>query len=539
MNIINIKVDFTKRKVEKDGVKLVEGDYNSTKLVFEFDKEYEGRKIFEMAKPDTEEAIFVKEIIDNEIVLVGKVEVKDSNGYIQYKDENENKYWYDEEHDKIYDTEYVEQTEIDIEDLTKVLVDGSIFDEEGRWPFEISLYDGDSKLTSAYSGLNVAREMIKIGQKKTEAYLPIFDQMMADLNQATDEANNLNISRSKSGRVATITITKKDGTTEEVELYDGEQGPQGQPGYTPQKGIDYYTQAEKTEMEADVKEQVLDEIVIPEKVSDLENDSDFQTDTDVASSIGAHNQSNTAHQDIRNAVSSNTDDIDDIEEKIPNQASASNQLADKDFVNSSIATNTANFRGTFNSVAELEAYSGVKTPNDYAFVIIYDTEVPSQVKQYDRYKYNGTAWVFEYTLNNSSFTANQWAAIQSGITALLVGQITTNQNAIAQILTDLVDYVKNTDYASSTKGGTIKTAGWTAIATNNDGTLYPQIINYVNYLTANNNAFISKGTFENALTGKGLVKSTTISSESTDDNVATPKSVYDYIESLDIEEVAF
>jgi hypothetical protein len=35
-----------------------------------------------------------------------------------------------------------------------------------------------------------------------------------------------------------------------------------------------------------------------------------------------------------------------ITEKIPEQASSSNQLADKEFVNSSISTATATFRGT-------------------------------------------------------------------------------------------------------------------------------------------------------------------------------------------------
>lgn len=105
-----------------------------------------------------------------------------------------------------------------------------------------------------------------------------------------------------------------------------------------------------------------------------------------------------------------------IEGKIPEQASAQNQLADKNFVNSSIATNTANFIGTFNSVAELEAYSGTVTNNDYAFVVVTDTAGNTA---YDRYKYNGDTeqWLFEYELNNSSFTANQWAAINSGITS--------------------------------------------------------------------------------------------------------------------------
>ena len=115
-------------------------------------------------------------------------------------------------------------------------------------------------------------------------------------------------------------------------------------------------------------------------------------------------------------IGTNTGDIATINGKIPAQASSSNQLADKDFVNSSIATNTANFIGTFNSVAELEAYSGPVTNNDYAFVIVTDAQGNTA---YDRYKYNGSTstWLFEYELNNSSFTADQWASINSGITS--------------------------------------------------------------------------------------------------------------------------
>lgn len=114
-----------------------------------------------------------------------------------------------------------------------------------------------------------------------------------------------------------------------------------------------------------------------------------------------------------------------IEALIPPQASPENQLADKDFVNSSIATDTATFKGTFESVADLPS-TDVKV-NDYAFVITTDG---SGDAEYSRYKYNGSAWVFEYTLNNSSFTAAQWAALNSGITAEKSQQVTQNTNAI-------------------------------------------------------------------------------------------------------------
>ena len=108
-----------------------------------------------------------------------------------------------------------------------------------------------------------------------------------------------------------------------------------------------------------------------------------------------------------------------IEAVIPSAASASNQLADKNFVNSSIATNTATFKGTFDSLAELEEVTGA-TNNDYGFVIEHDT-VGNEY--YDRYKYNGTQWLFEYKVESTPFTSDQWAAIQSGITSNLVSKL--------------------------------------------------------------------------------------------------------------------
>lgn len=106
--------------------------------------------------------------------------------------------------------------------------------------------------------------------------------------------------------------------------------------------------------------------------------------------------------------------------KVPAQASRTNQLADKDFVNSSISTNTAYYISNngqpFTSLAQLQAYSGPLTNNDYAFVVGTDAAGNTI---YTRYKYNADtqAWSEEYVLNNSSFTAAQWAAINSAITS--------------------------------------------------------------------------------------------------------------------------
>ena len=104
-----------------------------------------------------------------------------------------------------------------------------------------------------------------------------------------------------------------------------------------------------------------------------------------------------------------------------------------EFVNSSIATNTANYisnnDGPFTSVEQLNAYTGAVTNNDYAFVTGID---PEGNTYYDRYKavVNGSSvtWALEYRLNNSSFTAAQWSAINSGITSVLVAKIHEHGN---------------------------------------------------------------------------------------------------------------
>lgn len=119
--------------------------------------------------------------------------------------------------------------------------------------------------------------------------------------------------------------------------------------------------------------------------------------------------------------------IEGITNLIPDQASSDNKLADKDFVNSSISTNTANYISDngqpFSSVSSLPTGSNI-TNNDYAFVT--GTDSYGNV-YFDRYKasVNGSSvtWAKEYRLNNSSFTAEQWAAITSGITSSKVAEI--------------------------------------------------------------------------------------------------------------------
>ena len=134
-----------------------------------------------------------------------------------------------------------------------------------------------------------------------------------------------------------------------------------------------------------------------------------------------------------------SDAIEAILLLIPSAATALNQLADKAFVNSSVSTATATFRGTYNVVTDLElAYDATHEQiatklgqviatadnNDYAFVQVPVSATSTDIRRTERYKFNGTVWGYEYDLNTSGFTAAQWEAINSGITALLVSKLT-------------------------------------------------------------------------------------------------------------------
>lgn len=202
---------------------------------------------------------------------------------------------------------------------------------------------------------------------------------------------------------------------------------------------------------------------VPTKTSDLNNDSGFITNAPVAAEAAraqaaeallATISSLQAEISRATGVEGTLQDlIDGIAAKIPSAATDQNQLADKAFVNSSIATATAEFRGTYNSLAELQAVSADE--NDYGYVRTTDAAGNTVFK---RYKYASGSWVFEYDLNNSSFTASQWAAINSAITAELVEKLRAlpTNAALTELLNGKQGVIADLDTirANAAAGGT-------------------------------------------------------------------------------------
>lgn len=182
-----------------------------------------------------------------------------------------------------------------------------------------------------------------------------------------------------------------------------------------------------------------------------------------------------------NQITTNSNNINTINSKIPNQASSTNQLADRDFVNSSLNSITAfyitsNSNGDpFSTVSALTGattyYSGgeVRTPtrNDYA-IVLSDANHDNATTRYIYYN----QWEYQYTVNETPLTADQLSAINSGITSTLVGKISSNET----MLNSLAEQVA-TDYATKNELSSLVT------------TSTEQTITGTKKFTANNNTF--------------------------------------------------
>lgn len=122
-------------------------------------------------------------------------------------------------------------------------------------------------------------------------------------------------------------------------------------------------------------------------------------------------------------------DVDAIDDLIPTEATSSNKLADKNYVNDSINSVTAYYItknaqwDQWSTYAELAAattfYSGwvVRTPTRNDYTIVLDDENHDNATT--RYIYNSW-WEYQYTVNETALTQAQLDALNSGITSAKV-----------------------------------------------------------------------------------------------------------------------
>ena len=187
----------------------------------------------------------------------------------------------------------------------------------------------------------------------------------------------------------------------------------------------------KTQID-DLLKKVNEEIIktnesIPSKTSQLSNDSGF-IDSTYLNDYAKKSYVDSKDNEIKGSIK-------DISEVIPNQATSSNQLADKAFVNSSI-NNYAAFYLTKNANGDAFQTFGemlltgkfwnagverTPTKNDYLVVLEDETKTTALgVNPTTRYTYQGEwptgQFEFQYIVNNTALTQAQVDAINSGIT---------------------------------------------------------------------------------------------------------------------------
>ena len=177
------------------------------------------------------------------------------------------------------------------------------------------------------------------------------------------------------------------------------------------------------------------------------------------------------------------DEIDDINALIPGQATKSNQLADKSFVNSTVATNAANFRGNWTNWSAVpteaslypEDYVGNRTPTNNDYMMVQDTSDYDGFEGSWRFIYVGdwntsgkSGWNPQYKVG-STFTAVQQDAIDSGITATKVATYDGYGTSIAALQTDKLDkvYTGLKIYGTGTLGEQISYEAGTGISFEN------------------------------------------------------------------------
>lgn len=383
MNEIKIKVKFKKGLCYSQGIKLVQNDYNSTKLVFEFD-DNEGTKIFELRDSD-DNVILADEIVNNELILARF-----------------------DEHDNAY----------------------PIFTKEGEYIYEVSLYKDNSKLTSASDKIKVNAEQVIIDGEIVETYTPMFDNLLSDLSSALQETDNIDIDVDKAGNTSTVTITKKNGQQETVQILDGAKGDTGATGPKGDKGDDGERGPQGVQGERGLQGPQGER-----GIQGLKGDTGADAKINGVNTLTIEAGTNITLDQEGNTLTINSTGGGSAEDNL---------------------TITKNSQNKIQTVGVIEQNAG------------------------DIIKY--------------------WEGTQAEY-----DDIAIKDNYTVYYITDAEDnYIKTTDYATTSDAGVIKASSTYGFSVSNTGIPSGESYTYSQYGDKDTKSLISKGTLENVITGKGL-----------------------------------
>lgn len=146
----------------------------------------------------------------------------------------------------------------------------------------------------------------------------------------------------------------------------------------------------------------------------------------------------------------------------------------KNYTNTQVAQNTANFRGSWDTVQDIptntalypQDYAGNRIPTNSDYLIVKNFVSPDFESGTWRFKYTGnwetqgkSGWLPEYRVNETPFTQEQLSAINSGITASKVDQITTNQTNIETLSGGVQDNAQAIQELDNSKLDKVSTTG--------------------------------------------------------------------------------
>ena len=327
---------------------------------------------------------------------------------------------------------------------------------------------------------------------------------IAQIQDMIDNIEDMDITAEKIGKQTTITITKKDGTIQEVVINDGQDGQDGK------DGDDYVITQQDYEEIANIAKEGID---IPTTLAELSEDSTHRTVTDtekgtwnnkgtytkpengipktdldssVQTSLGKADSALQSHQDISMKQNIEDNTLNTNNKTVPSAINEVNSIAK----GANQAVSYASYQAmvtAFNSLDD-DVYNVGQN------IYIVTTEVPD-------------LWISSVESTSSTYTYVDDATIVSALQTN--GYIQVGYYKLSMLETqkvDLKDYVKDTDYAQWNKGGVIKTGN--GVNVYSTGTPYATSTNYSTYEQQANDFFIGKGTLENVITGKELVNKT-------------------------------
>lgn len=214
-------------------------------------------------------------------------------------------------------------------------------------------------------------------------------------------------------------------------------------------------------------------ITVPTQASDVGALPATTTINDLTSTA----QQNALNSGITSAlvtqIGTNQTNITTINNKIPAEATSTNKLADKAYVDNAVQTNSAHFRGNWTTWSAVPTDAsdypvdddGNRTPTTNDYMVVQDASgyTGDTLVGAWQFAYTGTwatngksGWLPKFQINEEPLTPAQQAALDSGITSSLVTQIGTNQTNIGTLqtaITTKADAFAVTNPALTVSGG--------------------------------------------------------------------------------------